>query len=59
MDVASLIRCHQNAFAFFGGWPRRILYDNMRQVVIGPDRINPRFLDFVRHHGFEAKRCRP
>jgi len=59
MDVATLIRCHQNAFAFFGGWPRRILYDNMRQVVIGADRINPRFLDFVRHHGFEAKRCRP
>jgi transposase len=59
MDVATLIRCHQNAFAFFAGWPRRILYDNMRQVVIGPDRINPRFLDFVRHHGFEAKRCRP
>jgi transposase len=59
MDVATLIRCHQNAFAFFGGWPRRILYDNMRQVVVGPDRINPRFLDFVRHHGFEAKRCRP
>jgi len=59
MDVATLIRCHQNAFAFFGGWPRRILYDNMRQVVVGPDRINPRFLDFVRHHGFEVKRCRP
>jgi len=59
MDVATLIRCHQNAFAFFGGWTRRILYDNMRQVVVGPDRINPRFLDFVRHHGFEAKRCRP
>jgi transposase len=59
MDVATLIRCHQNAFAFFGGWPRRILYDNMRQVVVGPDRINPRFLDFVRHHAFEAKRCRP
>lgn len=59
MDVATLIRCHQNAFAFFGGWPRRILYDNMRQVVVGPDRVNPRFLDFVRHHGFEAKRCRP
>lgn len=59
MDVATLIRCHQNAFAFFGGWTRRILYDNMRQVVVSPDRINPRFLDFVRHHGFEAKRCRP
>lgn len=59
MTVATLIRCHQNAFAFFGGWPRRILYDNMRQVVVGPERINPRFLDFTRHHGFEVKRCRP
>jgi len=37
MALATLIRCHQNAFAFFGGWPRRILYDNMRQVVVGPN----------------------
>jgi len=59
MTLATLIRCHQNAFAFFGGWPRRILYDNMRQVVVGPERINERFLDFTRHHGFEVKRCRP
>lgn len=59
MTLSTLIRCHQNAFAFFGGWPRRILYDNMRQVVVGPERINARFLDFTRHHGFEVKRCRP
>lgn len=59
MTLPTLIRCHQNAFAFFGGWPRRILYDNMRQVVVGPERINARFLDFTRHHGFEVKRCRP
>jgi transposase len=59
MTIATLIRCHQNAFAFFGGWPRRILYDNMRQVVVGPERINEQFLDFSRHHGFEVKRCRP
>jgi transposase len=59
MTLATLIRCHQNAFAFFGGWPRRILYDNMRQVVVGPERVNARFLDFTRHHGFEVKRCRP
>jgi transposase len=59
MNLETLIRCHQNAFAFFGGWPRKILYDNMRQVVVGPQQINPRFLDFSRHHGFEPKRCRP
>lgn len=59
MTLPSLIRCHQNAFAFFGGWPQRILYDNMRQVVVGPERTNARFLDFTRHHGFEVRRCRP
>ena len=59
MVLSTLIRCHQNAFAFFGGWTKRILYDNMRQVVIGPNRTNPRFQDFTRHYGFEAKRHRP
>jgi transposase len=59
MALTTLIRCHQNAFAFFGGWTKRILYDNMRQVVIGPNRVNARFLDFTRHYGFEAKRHRP
>jgi transposase len=59
MRVDALIRCHQNAFAFFGGWPRRILYDNMRQVVVRSDRVNPRFADFARYHGFEVKRHRP
>ncbi|MGH7091419.1 MAG: IS21 family transposase [Stellaceae bacterium] len=59
MAMATLIRCHQNAFAFFGGWTKRILYDNMRQVVVGANQTNARFLDFSRHHGFEARRCRP
>lgn len=34
--------------------PRLILYDNMRQVVVGPERNNARFLDFTRHHGLEV-----
>ena len=59
MRVENLIRCHQNAFAAFGGWPRQILYDNMRQVVVGPERINPRFRDFADHHGFAVRRHRP
>jgi transposase len=59
MALTTLIRCHQNAFAFFGGWTKRILYDNMRQVVVGPNRTNARFLDFTRHYGFEPKRHRP
>lgn len=59
MRVETLIRCHQNAFASFGGWPRQILYDNMRQVAAGPERISPRFRDFADHHGFAVRRHRP
>src|ERR1035441_10707511 len=59
IEAGRLTGCHQNAFAFFGGWTKRILYDNMRQVVVGPNRTNARFLDFARHHGFESIRHRP
>lgn len=58
MMVDTLIRCHQNAFALFGGWPKRVLYDNMKQVVVRPDRVNARFHDFARYHGFEPRRHR-
>ena len=34
MSTNTLIRCHQNAFRYFGGNPEEILYDNMKQVVI-------------------------
>jgi transposase len=59
MALSCLIRCHINAFDYFGGWTRHILYDNMRQVVVGPQRINPLFLDFATHYDIVVKRCRP
>ena len=34
MSMNTLIRCHTNAFRYFGGYPEEILYDNMKQVVI-------------------------
>ncbi len=34
MSTDTLIRCHQNAFRYVGGYPEEILYDNMKQVVI-------------------------
>ena len=38
MKLAELIRCHLEAFAFFGGWPEQILFDNMKQVRLGPEQ---------------------
>lgn len=59
MNLETLIDCHQRAFDYLGGWPRQILYDNMKQVRLGPGRWNPAFLDFANHHGFTPKTHRP
>jgi transposase len=59
MNLAALIDCHRQAFAYLGGWPRAILYDNMKQVRLGPGRWNEAFLDFARHYGFTPKTHRP
>ena len=57
-DVNTLIRCHINAFQYFGGVPEEILYDNMKTVIISKfflfkdSRWNQVFSDFSRYYGF-------
>jgi len=66
MKVETLIACHQHAFEAFGGIPKRVLYDNMKTVVIERDatggnahQFHAGFLDYARHCGFVIKLCRP
>lgn len=59
MRLRSLIDCHQRAFQRCGGWTRSILYDNMKQVRLGPGMWNPQFADFADHYGFAPKTHRP
>jgi transposase len=65
IDVYTLIQCHMNAFRYFGGYPKEILYDNMKQVVIKRAMIstksewNSKFEDFSKHYGFLPHLCRP
>jgi hypothetical protein len=59
MKLPTLLQCHKNAFAFFGGWPRTILYDNMKQVRLSGTQLHPQFLDFANHYGFTIKTHRP
>lgn len=59
MKLPVLLDCHQRAFAFFGGWPAAILYDNMKQVRLSFSQWNPLLLDFASHHGFVPKTHRP
>lgn len=64
--LETLIACHFNAFAYFGGVPKEALYDNMRTVIIkrneygfGKHQLNPMFEDFAKHCGFKIKVCKP
>jgi transposase len=66
MKVETLIACHNHAFDYFGGVPKRALYDNMKTVVLerdasgeGKHRFHAGFLDYARHCGFVIKLCRP
>jgi transposase len=58
MDIYTLMKCHQHAFEYFDGVPQKILYDNMKQVVItnpgDKEKIqyNQQFMDFAQAYGF-------
>jgi transposase len=64
-DAPTLIKCHLNAFQYFGGYPEEILYDNMKQVVIkrairsSESEWNLLFKDFYEYYGFVPRLCRP
>jgi transposase len=58
MALGTLVECHREAFDFFGGVPRQVLYDNMKQVRLDDGTLNPAFVDFAAHHGFAVKTCR-
>lgn len=65
MSAYTMIRCHANAFQYFGGYPEEILYDNMKQVVIKrllkqeDSTLNRQFEDFAGFYGFRPVLCRP
>ena len=63
-DTAAFIQCHANTFEYFGGVPRRCLYDNAKVVTLGRDEEkrpvwNRRMLDFALRVGFETRLCQP
>ncbi|MDQ6661483.1 MAG: IS21 family transposase [Chloroflexota bacterium] len=63
-DSTWFIRCHLHAFAYLGGVPKRLLYDNLKSVVVWRDaeevvHWNPRFLDFADVAGFSPQACKP
>jgi len=64
IDTATFIQCHLNAFKYFGGYTKEILYDNTKNVVIkraikaSDSTFNALFEDFFMHYGFTPRLCR-
>ena len=58
------IRCHENAFKFFGNLvPQECWYDNLRSAVVDRMgrlvRFNSRFMAYMGHHGIKPHACNP
>jgi transposase len=57
------IRCHENAFRYFGGVPLECWYDNLTSAVtdrVGAlVRFNARFMAYMGHHAIRPHACNP
>src|SRR5207253_4014428 len=55
--METFLAMHRRALESFAGVPKRILYDNLKSVVLhhigATVQFNPRFLDFAGHYLFE------
>jgi len=64
-EAQEMVRdAHIRAFAYFGGVPKRMIYDNLKTVVdaifVGKERqFNRRFLTLANHYLFEPVACTP
>ena len=58
-DLPTFLDCHIRAFEHFGGIPKEILYDRMRNVFIrkvaGRKKFNDTLLGFALHYGFKPE----
>lgn len=57
--MPNFVRGHVDAFAFFRGIPRVVLYDNLKSAVLERTvhaiHFNPRLLELARHYRFEPR----
>lgn len=65
-DMRTLITGLEDAFAYFGGVPQELLFDQMKTVITKDLRLeggalvrNAEFLRFAHHWSFTPRACRP
>lgn len=61
-DVETFLRCHENAFNFFGGVTNVIKIDNLKSGVLKAHlyepELNPNYLAFSKHYNFIPLPCK-
>ena len=61
--VATWLRCHRNALAFFGGVPQRLVIDNLKsgitQAIWDDPQVQIAYRECAEHYGFLILPCRP
>jgi transposase len=63
-QLPTLLKAHEAAFEALGGITRKVVYDNMRTVILGYDergepRWHPVLADFASYWGFKPRVCQP
>lgn len=66
MQIDTLLSCLEASFDYFGGVPERVLFDNMKTIVIerhaygeGLHKFHKQLWDFAKHHRFLPRLCAP
>lgn len=61
--VETWLRLHRNAFAFFGGIPKRVVMDNLKAAIVkaiwDDPQVQQSYRECAEHYGFLIAPCRP
>jgi len=61
--IETWLRCHRNAFEFFGGVPKKVVPDNLKAAIIKACWDEPQaqysYRECAQHYGFRIAPCRP
>jgi transposase len=61
--IGTWLRCHREAFEYFGGVPRKVVVDNLKAAIVKAVLHEPvaqrSYREFAEHYGFLIAPCRP
>jgi transposase len=60
--IATFLRCHRNAFEFFGGAPERVRIDNLKSAILkavfDDPQVQQSYRECAEHYGFLIAPCK-